>query len=111
MRASEIAELLPRDKRSVVKGTPNFYANSLTFSWEAFSSAVSVDYAAAGAGAGVTAGVEDLILCLAKTAAVTEAASFGAVKSDDPIDAIKSVEEPPCASFYYRLAWMLDSIS
>lgn len=77
-----MAELLPRAKRSLVNGTPSFWANSFTFSWDAFSSADESVWAAAwvliGAiGAGVATEKDDavLILCLAKTAAVTDWAS------------------------------------
>lgn len=39
MRASEMAEFDPSAIKSVVNGTPNFDAISLTFSWEALASA------------------------------------------------------------------------
>lgn len=38
MRASDIAELVPRAMRSAVNGIPNFEAISRTFSYDAFTS-------------------------------------------------------------------------
>lgn len=99
IKASEIAELLPKAKRSFVKGTPNLDASSFTFSWDAFSSADSDTCTAAWTGAAT--GAFDLILCFAKTWAVTWAALFsgGAVKSEEPTEASNSVYEAPWASF------------